>query len=141
MVRLCLAARRNWNMRTAPTATVINPPATAANRMATPKGRLQCQPRNWNGVVVVFCAMKISNTIRMKNPRMSAVHIAAALVYPVLESGSSATGGTSGGGGTVGSVLIPPSLPFPAQKQTTRRRVHAESKHGAGPCTPLGSDE
>jgi hypothetical protein len=36
--------------------------------MATPSGRLQFQPKNANSADSVFCAMKISNTMRMRKP-------------------------------------------------------------------------
>lgn len=84
-------------MRTAPTATVSSPPATAANMMATPSGWLQVQPRKANFVDSVFCAMKISSTIRTRKPSTSDPHRAAALVNLTADSG--------GGGALLGDEL------------------------------------
>ena len=123
-----LATRRSWNIRAALTSAVIRPPHTAASRIATPNGRLQCQLRKVNGVAAVFWAMKISNTIRIRNPEMSEDHSAAARVnftswacspgeLPV--SGSATTGGVGSPGGEFGSLLIGSSWSLPGRKETT----------------------
>lgn len=78
--RFFFATRRNWNIRAALTNAVIRPPQTAANRIATPNGRFQCQVKKANGVEAVFWAMKISRTIRTRKPSISDDHSAAALV-------------------------------------------------------------
>ena len=126
-------------MRAAPTATVSSPPATAANRMATPSGRLHCQPRNWNSVDSVFCAMKISRTISTRKPSVSADHSAAARVRWTADCPdvvfrspgwrARRTVGGGGGGGSAdakGSLDMAPSLPFRASNET-------------GPVIALGS--
>ena len=43
-LRFFFAARRSWKMRTAPTATVSRPPATAAKRIATPAAGSSASP-------------------------------------------------------------------------------------------------
>ena len=125
-------------MRTAPTATVNNPPATAANMMATPSGRLQCQPRNANSADSVFWAMKISRTISTRNPKISAPHMAAAFVNLTASSGGAdfltgfdvsddvacgAGGGVSDGvsGDANGSLVMSSIFPFPSSDETTVR--------------------
>ena len=70
-----------------PTATVSSPPHTAANRIATPSGKFQCQPKKSNFVESVFCMMKINSTIRIRNPMISADHNAAARVKLTADSG------------------------------------------------------
>jgi len=73
-------------IRAVPTATVSSPPPTAANRMATPSGRLQCKPKNVNGVSAVFWEMKTSKKIRIRKPAIKAVHSAPARVKPMAGS-------------------------------------------------------
>lgn len=111
-----------------PTATVISPPTTAASKMATPSGKVQCQPKNWNGVDVVFWVMKISNKIRIRNPAIRDDHSAPARVNPMAGSLGAAPGlGTAAdlAGGWPGEaglgLLIGSSLSDPAQNETTQR--------------------
>ncbi len=96
-------------MRAAPASTVTSAPATAAIRIATPKGSDQCQPKNANDVDPVFWAMKISRTVRINNPKINDDHKAAARVnltsftaLAVVGAGGSGAGGAGGIGG-VGS--------------------------------------
>ena len=63
-----------------PRATVRQAAAHRGSRIATPSGRLHCQPRKRTVADSVFCAMKISSTIRIRKPGISADHSAAALV-------------------------------------------------------------
>src|ERR1700743_219967 len=108
-------------MRALPTATVSSPPPTAASRNATPSGRLQCQPRNWNGVEAVFWAMKTSSRIKVRKPPISADHNAAARVNLTACSPDAGTTGGAGGGGvgeSGGFLLMYSSLPHPRQKET-----------------------
>lgn len=80
------AARRSCKIRAVPTATVISPPTTAASKIATPRGRLQCQPKNRKSVGTVFWVMKISNRIRITKPAISDDHSAPARVNPIAGS-------------------------------------------------------
>src|ERR1700753_3288126 len=108
-------------MRAEPTATVSNPPPTAASRKATPSGRLQCHPRNWNGVEAVFWAMKTSSRIRVRKPPISADHKAAARVnLTACSPDAGPTGGVGAGGvGEPGGLLLMySSLPYLGQKET-----------------------
>src|SRR5215469_15092813 len=97
--------------------------------MATPSGRVQCQPKKWNGTESMFCATKISNTMRIRKPPISAVHRAPARVN--LTAGStgalpgtgvgavlSALSRGSGSSEAEGLLLMVPSLSHPAQKET-----------------------
>ena len=110
-----------------PTATVIRPPTTAASKMATPSGRLQCQPKNVKGVGAVFWVMNISNKIRIRKPAISDDHSAPARVNPIAGSlGVAPVGGWAGlGGGWLGEagvwLLIVPSSSHPAQNETKPR--------------------
>jgi hypothetical protein len=83
-----------------------------------------------NGVDVVFCAIKISNRIRIRKPAINADHSAPARVNLAVGSfglalgrgGEGGAGGDGRGGGGDGSgepegpLLIAPSLSHPAQK-------------------------
>src|SRR6185503_14553283 len=85
------------------------PPATAANRIPTPNGRLHCQARNVICVDTVFCAMKINSTMRIRKPTISATHNAAARVNLTADWG--AAGGldsTLAGLDSTGASEAPP---------------------------------
>ena len=86
-MRFFFAARRSWKIRAVPASTVSSPPHTAASRIATPNGRLQCQPKKWNVIESVFWVMKINNTIRIRKPAINADHSAAARVNLTAVSG------------------------------------------------------
>jgi osmoprotectant transport system substrate-binding protein len=103
---------------------VISPPPTAANRIATPSGRVQCQPKKASAADPVFWVMKISSTIRIRKPAVNDVHKLAARVNLTADSGGGALSGTGadvvGGwsGDTDGSLLILPSSPFASVRGT-----------------------
>lgn len=108
-------------IRAEPTATVSSPPPTAASRNATPSGRLQCQPKNWNGVEAVFWAMKTSSKIKIRKPPISADHKAAARVNLTAcspDAGPTDGVGAGGVGEAGGLLLMYSSLPYPRQKET-----------------------
>lgn len=65
---------------------MIRPPTTAASKIATPRGRVQCQPKNRKSVGAVFWVMKISNRIRITKPANSDDHSAPARVNPIAGS-------------------------------------------------------
>src|ERR1700733_411797 len=101
-MRSLLAARRSWKIRAVPAITVISPPQMAANRIATPSGRFQCQPRKAKFADVVFWVTKVSSTIRISMPTGRAVHAAAARVNLTdsgVVVGVSPDGGTCADGG------------------------------------------
>src|SRR5262245_21768838 len=136
-------------MRAVPAATVNRPPHTAAASIATPSGRVHCQPRKANCADAVFCAMKISRTIPIKNPGIRAHQSAAVLVNLTafsrggaglaagagLASDAFLSGWAGNGGGgvspgigerppgrsgdTEGSLVMGSSLPFQAANETT----------------------
>src|SRR4051812_6085360 len=93
--------------------------------MATPSGKVQCQPRKENGAESGFWVMKTSNRIRMRKPRISDVHRAPARVNCAA---GSAVGGTVAGAagvlerglsGEAGvSLLIGSSLSDKSQNET-----------------------
>jgi osmoprotectant transport system substrate-binding protein len=104
-----------------PTATVSSPPPTAASRIATPNGRLQCQPKKAKGVDSVFWAMKISSKIRVRKPAINADHRAPARVNLTAGSPGDGPAWGAGGGGlgeAEGVLLMITSLPHPPQKET-----------------------
>src|SRR5258708_7636057 len=122
-------------MREVPAATVSRPPHTAASRIATPTGRFHAQPKRRMVVDSVFCRMNTSSRIRITNPASDADHRGAARVnFPadsgvdgcvggvvVTVGGSAGAGVASDGwsGDTDGSLVMAPSLPFPASNETT----------------------
>src|SRR6478672_2060785 len=102
--------------------------------MATPSGRLQCQPRNANSVDSVFCAMKISRTSRITKPGTSADQTAEVLVnltaLPCGCSGEVSGRSMNGGGtGSPGSGACKPSGRF----------GDAEGSLVMTPCLPFGA--
>src|SRR5258708_7469580 len=119
-------------MREVPAATVSSPPHTAASRIATPTGRFHAQPKRWMVVDSVFCRMNTSSRIRITNPAIIADHSAAARVNFTADSGVDGcvggvvvtVGGSAGvasdgwSGDTDGSLVMAPSLPFPASNET-----------------------
>src|SRR6516162_1098195 len=116
-------------IRAVPTATVSSPPPTAANRMATPSGRLQCKPKNVNGVSAVFWEMKTSKKIRIRKPAIKAVHSAPARVKPMAGSFDLAPFVDGWSSSEVGSLseaglwlLIGSSLSPRARNETEPRR-------------------
>jgi hypothetical protein len=134
-LRFLFAARRSWNIRAAPPSTATSPPHTAASKIATPNGSVHRKPRKANDVDSVFWAMKTNRTVRIKKPKKSETHRAAARVKPtsvtdlpdvpdsVAGSGGGATGGTGGvgpAGEACDSLLMTPSLPVLDQKETTK---------------------
>src|ERR1700722_15261997 len=131
-------------MRVVPAATVTRPPHTAASRIATPTGRFHSQANRWMVVEPVFCMMNTSSRIRITNPPIIADHSAAARVNFTADSGVDGfvdgfvegfvDGGVVGGSGagvgagtascgrsgdTDESLVIAPSLSFPASNETT----------------------
>src|SRR5947209_8759392 len=90
-------------MRAVPTATVIRPPPIAAISIATPSGRLQCQPKKANDEPSMFWVMKTSSRIRIRKPATNDVHRAPARVN--LAAGS-LVGGPAVGMGTVGFFAL-----------------------------------
>ncbi|MDT5045015.1 MAG: hypothetical protein QOG75_868, partial [Mycobacterium sp.] len=77
--------------RAVPAATVIRPPPTAANKIDTPSGRLQRQPKKASCTDAVFCVMKISSTMRIRKPAVSDVHTLAVRVNFTADSGVGAS--------------------------------------------------
>src|ERR1700712_4480380 len=129
-------------MRAAPARTAISPPHTAASRMATPSGRLQFQPKKANSADSVFWAMKISRTMRMRKPPMTADHNADARVKCTADFGlaggrTGTSAGTTGGSGVAyGSVLMESSFPLTRVKETTGS-THSAVKVGVAAGMPL----
>src|SRR6476619_5545684 len=124
-------------MRALPAATVSRPPHTAANRTPTPMGRFHSHAKKWTVAESVFCVMNTSSRIRSTKPTISADHSAAARVNFTADSGETryspavavGSGGVpfeeaGGGRGSTGSLVIAPSLPFPASNETTGTPTH-----------------